>query len=697
MRFLQVPASLFSSGRNFGACRNGGAHQSQFQRGSVASLSVKRALINSGCEVWIFVIPIGIDHLITADERPKPELAPAEGATFRFLHVSSVFDRKGPDVLLSAYLDAFVAQDAVELYIKTFPNPHNQIRSLLDTLSAERSDLPKVVIDESPLDDARDARVAAQCPCDGIAERGEGFNLPAAEAMAMGVPVLVTGAGGHADFCTQATATLLPFHFSASRSHLHAPDACWLEPDVDDLRNKLRSLRDQVMQRDAELISKLQTGIDHIRTVYTWDNSARAVLSCVDWLCHRSNKNSTVGSEAVLEMALVSPWATRCGIAEYSESLVGPMIESGAYKVTVYCDRRTSVSASDALPSWTGTDSASVVEVLLRIERSKCDIVFVQHQPSLFELNDAVCGQLASLRRQGKTVVVELHSTTPLLSDNRPSAYALGALAKLDRIVVHKIEDLNNLLALGLADNVLLQGLGVMQPLADPTEAKTRTALKIPANALVVACFGFALEHKGIDTLVECIEPLMRATKRPVHLLALNSIMDARSEQLIRRCRERSRELGVEGQIEWFTEYLPISECQQLLSAADYMVFPYKYTRESASAAVTVGLSDFKASSSKSAANLFRPNERDFQDARPYRCRYCGCGRCTRGPTGDSAIFACTSAAMACRSQLECSVRKTCFHHSHAAAGQMFAGIIVEATTFANKPVRFRKRSGVIK
>ena len=508
--------------------------------------------------------------------------------------MSSVFDRKGPDVLLKAYLDAFTAHDPVELYIKTFPNPHNQVHSLLDKLTVGRIDLPKVVIDESPLDDAGMLVLLRSAHAMVLPTRGEGFNLPAAEAMAMGVPVLVTGAGGQADFCTQTTATLLPFHFSASRSHLHAPDACWLEPDVDNLREKLRSLRNQVIRQDVELVSKLHTGIDHVRTIYTWDNSARAVLNCIDWLARHADKRPVASKQAPLEMALISPWATRCGIAEYSQSLIGPMIESGEYQVTIYCDRRTSVSASDALPSWTGTDSASVVEVLLRIQRSKCDIVFVQHQPSLFELNDAVCGQLASLRRQGKTVLLELHSTAPLLVDSRPSDFALEALATLDRIVVHKIEDLNNLLALGLADNVLMQGLGVMQPLTNPTEASTRVELGIPTDAIVLACFGFALKHKGIDTLVECIKPLMRVTKRPVYLLALNSIMDSRSEQLIEQCREKSHEFGVESQIKWFTEYLPISKCQQLLSAADYIVFPYKHTRESASAAVTVGLATLK-------------------------------------------------------------------------------------------------------
>ncbi len=80
------------------------------------------------------------------------------------------------------------------------------------------------------------------------------------------------------------------------------------------------------------------------------------------------------------------------------------------------------------------------------------------------------------------------------------------------------------------------------KPLADPAEAATRAMLGIPADALVLGCFGFALAHKGIDTLVETVKPLARASGRAVHLLALNSILDERSERMIQQCQQRARQ-----------------------------------------------------------------------------------------------------------------------------------------------------------
>ena len=166
---------------------------------------------------------------------PLTTLSVREGQPLRFLHVSSAFERKGADVLLAAYLDAFSADDAVELYIKTFPNPHNQIHQQLEALSAGRDKPARVIIDEAPLDDAGMLALYRSAHAMVLPTRGEGFNLPAAEALAMGLPVITTGHSAQADFCSHATATLVNFHFAASRSHVRASDACWLEPDRADL------------------------------------------------------------------------------------------------------------------------------------------------------------------------------------------------------------------------------------------------------------------------------------------------------------------------------------------------------------------------------------------------------------------------------------------------------------------------------
>lgn len=556
----------------------------------VAASFVKKVLHDSGCQVPVFICPVGVDHIITDGVAPITDVRPAAGQRFRFLHVSSMFERKGPDVLIEAFVEAFSSADNVELYIKTFPNPHNRVHEMIANLSAERQDMPSIVVDENPMDDQGIIALYRSAHTLVLPTRGEGFNLPAAEALAMGLPVIVTGFGAHVDFCTLGTAELLPFLFAKSGSHLGAANSCWVEPDKHTLALKMGELRGKIVEGDNALEQRRRQGIELVRSIYTWEQSAKAVLASANWLKHEMP--AAVGSKT--KLVVVSPWATKCGIAEYTQALLSEFKQDD-YDIRIYCDERTTDTISDVYqPVWKLSDAKSVGKVLANDGCADADVVLVQHQPSLFALNDEVCERLAQLHDQGKVVVLELHSTQPLITDHRLSERAVRALHKLDRIIVHKPEDLNNLLVLGLAANVMMMAHGVISPLTDVQPAAVRDELGIAQDDLVISCFGFILAHKGIDTLIETILPLAQETGRNVHMLGLHSILDARSEQTLDAYRARAVELGVGDKITWVTDFRPIKECLRLMSAADYVIFPYKETQESASGAVTIGITTLK-------------------------------------------------------------------------------------------------------
>jgi len=555
----------------------------------VAAESVKRALINSGCRAPVFVIPLGIDHLITPQTLPLGELAPESEQNLRFLHISSAFDRKGVDVLLAAWMDAFDGTDAVELVIKTFPNPHNRVRAQLQSLQAQYDNPPRVIIDEAPLGDDGLLELYRTAHAMVLPTRGEGFNLPAAEALAMGLPVITTGHSAQVDFCTRDTATLVNFQFAPSKSHLRASDACWLEPDQASLTQALKQVCQSIRSGDPRLEFRRQAAMSHVRDTYCWHNSAQSLLASADWLARQASSLES-GAGDLTHIALVSPWGTPCGIAEYSRSLFSAMFSGAHLSIDVYCDDRTQDPAEGVTVSWSIGKPERVADTLGLISDTTAQAVVIQHQPSLFTLTEELCGCLANLARQGRVVILELHATAPLLAEQALSPAAVDALRTIDRVIVHTPGDLNRLLSLGLADNVLLLELGVMQPLSPPP-SNPRLELGIPADALVLGSFGFALPHKGLDTLVDTIRLLEQATGRSVHLVAVNSVLDDRSREVLRQCQQRARQAGVEGQIHWISDYQPIDICQRRLAAADYIVLPYRHTRESASAAVTIGLS----------------------------------------------------------------------------------------------------------
>ena len=268
----------------------------------VASRFVKKALRDSGCRLPICVIPLGVDHLIdpVAPLAPLPSTRP-----LRLLHLSSAFERKGVDLLLAAYHEAFTADHDVELYIKTFPNPHNRLPQQLAAARRGHRRPPRVMVDQQPLDDHALLALYRSCHALLLPTRGEGFNLPAAEALALGLPLLVTGHGGHSDFAAQDNARLIRYRLAPARSHLSTPDSHWIEPDRDHLVEQMRQLCQEIERGDPALERRRQRGRQTVAEAWRWDHAAQAIDRTIGWL-HREQNSPRPPPR----LALVAPAAT---------------------------------------------------------------------------------------------------------------------------------------------------------------------------------------------------------------------------------------------------------------------------------------------------------------------------------------------------------------------------------------------------
>lgn len=558
----------------------------------VASRFVQRVLRFSGYEHPIGVMPLGLQREMLEAPLAEPLRAPAAGAPFRFLHVSSAFERKGVDVLLQAFFETFRTEDGVELVIKTFANPHNHTEAQLANWRLRYPDGPAVYLHMEPLDDADMRALYESAHAVVLPTRGEGFNLPAAEALALGVPLVVTAGGGQADFATLQTATLVPYRLSASKSHVATAGSWWMEPDVAALGQQMAVLRRQVLTGDAALNERRRRAADWIRAHYRWERSAEAVQALAGFV--RGQRNAPPGKRHLLA---VTPWHTACGVAEYAQNLLAGW--EGALDLEVMCDHRTVPDAGQTVftPCWTLGDDASLEHllngVLSRPPHERPDMVMVQHQQSLFRLTDGVCAALAELVTVGVVVVLELHSTLPPVREGRISDRAAAHLRALDLLVVHKLDDMNYLLGLGLVDNVMCLPLGVttLDPALPALERKDHG---LAEDDLVLGCFGFLLPHKGLDVVISSLPALAQASGRRVRLLAVTAALDERSRQTLADCRALADRLQVGHDVVWATDFLPMQECLRLLSLADFQLFVYGPTRESASAAVTAGLATRK-------------------------------------------------------------------------------------------------------
>lgn len=542
---------------------------------------VRKVLIDAGVTLPIRVSGHGIDHILNVEPEPGPEPL---GKGFKFLHVSSCFPRKGPDVLLAAYAQAFRASDDVTLVIKTFPNPHNTIEQQVAALRAERgADCPNIVIINQDLPVARMLHLYQECDVLVGPSRGEGFGLPFAEAMAMGTPVIVTGHGAQLDFCDPDISWRIDYRFAPAQSHHAQPYSVWAEPDVDDLARLMREVHalpaEELRQRGALAKARMHGTL-------RWDGCAAILRDLVRDL------DSTAITATRLKLGWISTFNSRCGIATYS-GFLAEAVASDAVEITILANHELPVGPDPdyVVRCWYNRDRPDLSQVLEQIDERDLEAVVIQFNYAFYDL-DALAWLVGQLKDRGIIVVVMFHATGDVVENGavRFSLRSIApALARCDRLLVHSLNDLNRMKEMGFVENAMLFPHGAIYREERPV-ADVRRRLQLDRYDTIVGMYGFLLPNKGIVETIAAL-PAILAERPNTLLLLVNALYpNPVSDQTLERCHELIRELKLERQVVIITDYLEHDESLSLLEAADVLVFPYQHSNESASGAVKVGL-----------------------------------------------------------------------------------------------------------
>lgn len=567
-------------------------HFNRHYRGMIAQTNaVRKALVDSGIAIPVHMVGCAIDlsRFAAIGERRAAAGRPAvsAGPPFVFLHVSSCFPRKGVDVLLAAYAEAFRRDDPVRLVIKGFPNPHNDVAQRIERLRAADPNLPPIELIDEDLDEEALLRLYETADAMVLPTRGEGFNMPAAEAMAAGLPLIVTAYGGQADFVDPAVARVIDYEFAASQSHVRPPGSVWVEPDRADLVAALRETA-----ATARGTNGAGGGVPSLV-----ERARRAVLPLGDraeWgrrVAEAACRLLTADPPRGMRVGWVSSWKLRCGIAEYSRHLL-THFENASKDVTVFCDARTepdqllSHDGPRAQIAWRKADEPSMDDLAAAIDRGGVDAVIVQHHDG-----DLFWEHLAAFLRDGRVacrpVLVFLHHARDLFKfDAGNRANIIDALRLAERVLVHSVSDLNILKSFGLVDNVTLFPHGAERVDLAPRSVQSFASGGVP----LLGAYGFFLPHKGFDRLIRAL-PALRARWSGLRLrLVTAEHEDPLSAEEIERCKQLARTVGVADTIEWFNDYLPNQRSLELLNECDLVVLPYQDTTESASGAARVAI-----------------------------------------------------------------------------------------------------------
>lgn len=250
----------------------------------------------------IRVVPLGIDPEVFRPDGVRYPLATAR--SFRFLFVGGVSARKGTDILLEAYRQAFSAADDVTLVIKDHSGDlfykGDKIRGRVADFSSDPMAPHLVHLDQFlNLEDL--AALYRACDVAVFPYRAEGFCLPILEAMACGTPPIVPDFGACLDFCSDDVAFLTPVR----RIHLPVNNrfrvALGFEEEVGEVdfcemeRGTLAArMRDVFHGLRGERDRMAAAGVRRAHGAFTWTDSVARVGQCLAELGADQDRSSMV-------------------------------------------------------------------------------------------------------------------------------------------------------------------------------------------------------------------------------------------------------------------------------------------------------------------------------------------------------------------------------------------------------------------
>ena len=214
----------------------------------------------------VTVLPIAVD---LNQFEPREEVLDFRGAnSFRFLSLVSNFNRKDAAGLIRAYVDAFTSDDDVSLIVKLPRNTSNEqiqryiLEPAFPWVNPLDPRLPHIVFMIDELSDEKLIDLYASCHAYASLERGKGWDLPAMEAMLMGLPSINVAWSGNTDFQNAENSVQIEPRertvFSSAdlveNEELYAGHT-WASYDVADATKALIHIRDNYAEERAKVLA----------------------------------------------------------------------------------------------------------------------------------------------------------------------------------------------------------------------------------------------------------------------------------------------------------------------------------------------------------------------------------------------------------------------------------------------------------
>lgn len=233
-------------------------------------------LMRCGCQKPILVMTTAFDVSVYTQKREPLAVDGAKGRTV-FYNICQLSAKKGLDLLLRSYYAAFADRpDDVLLVLKTYINMRdrrderkqviNFINSIKQGCNLPIEKWPPVKVITGVMSDEDVQRLHAMGGVYVNSSRGEGFCLPAFEAMAHGNTVISSMTGGMREYVSPETALVfnaMPatvYDMAGHDSNLCNGVARWFEPSTAEMADIMRSYHLMRIGHDAGELNEENEG-----------------------------------------------------------------------------------------------------------------------------------------------------------------------------------------------------------------------------------------------------------------------------------------------------------------------------------------------------------------------------------------------------------------------------------------------------
>ena len=398
-----------------------------------------------------------------------------------------------------------------------------------------------------------------------LLERPDPHPLTAMDAQSCECPVLVTPSGGLPETVEDnVTGRVLP----------------------DDKAESILKYLLEMLADPPKLREMGKAGRKRILAKFTWNNAAGIVLNTAESArsSEKQPRRTEVISNGNIRTGVLSTYNQKCGLATYI-----------AYLLEHYPPESTVIFAEDSADDRIGTDGPNVLRCWKResedyadleraIGKSNIDILHINFQPAFFR-KKSFYEMLVRLRNKGIKVVASLHVLEEENSQNINLSRTIdGALFHLPYIKLQWAQIGGN------PHSTYIVPHGIPRIPSRPRH-EIRQSLGIPDGYQVYVSFGFVEPHKGILENIQSLANLKGNFPFTYVILGDAHPRNPDGREYILKCQTVMKQLGLENEIQFMTEFHPQEQIYVMLKAADAIIMNYTSNRFESSGATALALS----------------------------------------------------------------------------------------------------------